>query len=79
LAHVGNRTNQYQTLAGYDLFEDIPKSVWAAIACGFYFNRMEDGSPSVREEIIREWSALKEAGIVPQAVPAKYLAELPTT
>lgn len=73
---VNKTPNEYQHLAGRDLFEDIPKAVWAAMACGFFFNRMEEGSPSVREEIIRDWRALHECGIVPQPVPTKYLAEI---
>ena len=62
---VNKLGNEYALAVGGELYEQIPKAVWAAIAvsaltCGG--DQLEDAAPRVA----REWDALHAAGIVPQ-------------
>jgi hypothetical protein len=64
MAHLHNKTNNYADALG-ELFDKTPKSVFAAIAFSFATcggDRWQEGA----EEILREWWALHESGIVPQ-------------
>lgn len=60
------------------LFDAIPKAVWAALALsgpiehGGIWNDDEGRDIPLPVWAVREWSCLHAAGIVPQAVPARY-------
>lgn len=65
---LNKKGNEYMLLAGRDLYERIPKAVWAAIAisaltCG------GDAWEEARERVLAEWQALAANGIVPQQPP----------
>jgi len=70
---INKKTNEYARAVPRDLYEAIPKSVWAAIAissmtCG------GDWIDSAERRVIDEWLVLHDNGIVPQPVPAKFRA-----
>lgn len=58
-------TNDYAMAAGRDIYESIPKAVWAAIAvsaltCG------GDHLDEAADRVLAEWTILHSNGIVPQ-------------
>lgn len=63
---LGDLTNEYQNLAGPEVFEKTPKSVWAAMAVSFAIRLAEDDPTKVRAILGQEWEALHANGIVPQ-------------
>lgn len=67
-------SNEYALAVGGELYEEIPKAVWAAIAVSaltYGGDQLEDAAPRVA----REWKALHDAGIVPQR-PSKLARSL---
>ena len=65
--------NEYVKTIPADVYADIPKAVWAAIAislatCGG--DTLDDAARAV----VHEWAILHTNGIVPQQVPASLRA-----
>jgi hypothetical protein len=66
--NLKNKRNEYALAGGADLFDQCPKTVWAAIAVslvtagGQYLDE-------ARALILDEWQILHAAGIVPQKPP----------
>lgn len=59
-------SNEYALAVGGDLYESIPKAVWAAIAV----SALTSGGDQIEKAaqfVAEEWRALHDAGIVPQA------------
>ncbi len=71
--HLKNLSNPYQRELG-DLFEDMPKSVLAAIAVSA-LTMGGDYLEEAQQRAAREWQVLFEAGIVPQR-PSKLAREI---
>lgn len=68
---VSKRSNEYADAIDPDVFERLPKTVIAAIAVSFCTtggDRIEEATG----RILAEWQILHNAGIVPQAPPAKW-------
>jgi hypothetical protein len=71
--HLKNHRNQYQI----DLdrvFDDIPKAVFAAIACSAY-EQIEVKSEDLAARIADEWRCLHLNGIVPNK-PTKRIVQV---
>ena len=74
---VNKLSNSYADVVPNEVFEGVPKAVWAAIAVSFATSG-GDGLNSVTNEvkvrvarmIVGEWAILHQNGIVPQALPA---------
>lgn len=66
---AGKITNEYALAVGRDLYADIPKAVWAAIAVSALTSG-GDWIEDAAQLVVAEWQALHIAGIVPQA-PSK--------
>lgn len=62
-------SNEYAEAVGQELYDGIPKAVWAAIAVSALTNG-GDQLDRAAERVGAEWQALHTAGIVPQA-PSK--------
>jgi hypothetical protein len=58
-------SNDYAHAVGRENYEDIPKSVWAAIAVSLATNG-GDSLESATKRIAEEWECLYQCGIVPQ-------------
>lgn len=70
--------NEYSKIMPLRVLEDTPKTVFAAIAISFALRLNEDNFEQALSEIITEWQALNNTGIVPQPVPtymSKYIIE----
>lgn len=68
---INKKLNEYVEAIPRELFEDTPKAVWAAIAISFAVNIVAEGDfDEAAWAVVREWSILKQNGIVPQSVPA---------
>ena len=70
MAHLGNLRNDYQNAIEHELFDEIPKSVWAAIA----ISALTCGGDKLAEApqlVAKEWEVLHLNGIVPQK-PGKH-------
>lgn len=72
--HLKNLSNEYVTAMGKELFEQMPKTLLAAIAvsaltCGG--DRLNEAA----QEIAHEWFALHNNGIVPQK-PSRLAEQL---
>ena len=64
---LNKKGNEYNLQAGRDLYEAIPKAVWAAIA----ISALTQGDlEDARRLVVAEWLLLHQNGIVPQAPPA---------
>jgi len=64
-----NKTlNDYATAGGFDLLQDTPKAVWAAIAVSLA-TQGGDRLTEARALILAEWEVLHANGIVPQKPP----------
>lgn len=74
--HLKNKGNDYAAAAGRDVFEQAPKTVWAAIAVSS-LTMGGDRLSDARELVLREWQTLHQQGIIPQAPPKKLMATLP--
>ena len=73
MANLKNKSNEYADAVGLDLFDSIPKSVWAAIAV----SSLSDGGDRIAEAaelVLEEWRILNQNGIVPQAPPKRFEA-----
>lgn len=68
-------TNEYANLFDAKVYEDTPKSVFAAIAMSFALRLNEDNFERAMSEIITEWQILNMTGLVPQSVPP-YMSKL---
>lgn len=69
---------EYAMLFDAKVYEDTPKSVFAAITLSFAMRLNEDDFERAMSEIIGEWQILNATGLVPQPVPAymsKYIVE----
>lgn len=53
-------------------YDDIPKSVLAALAFSLAMRLEEDDPERAVSLLISEWLTLHRGGIVPQAVPGKF-------
>lgn len=80
------QSNEYAKWIDAQVFADIPKTVFAAIAVSFAMRlshsassgQDEDDIDRAMSEIIAEWQVLHHGGIVPQPVPpymSKYITE----
>lgn len=68
------KSNDYAVAGGLDLYADIPKAVWAAIAV----SRLTSGGEDLeyaRGRVLQEWEALADNGIVDE-VPRFYWREI---
>lgn len=66
---ITKATNGYQRAFGA-LYDEIPKSVFAAVALSFaYISIEEKGFDEAARRVIEEWRTLFENGIVPQKPP----------
>lgn len=74
MAHLKNHGNEYAAQLD-ELFERIPKSVFAAIAVS-YATTGGDWLERAKMNVCREWRILHEQGIVPQK-PTKEAMECP--
>jgi hypothetical protein len=57
--------NDYAYAVGYDLYHNIPKAVWAAIAVSA-LTQGGDHLAEAAERVMAEWGILHSNGIVPQ-------------
>lgn len=65
------KSNEYIEAIPLEIFENTPKAVWAAIAISLAVNLGAEGDfTRAAQQIVGEWAALKQNGIVPQNVPA---------
>lgn len=59
-------------LAGFDLLNAIPKTVWAAMVVSFIVNHETTEEPqAIKERIMHEWELLSNQGLVLQKPTAK--------
>ena len=65
MANLKNKTNGYQWALGLSLFDEIPKSVLAAIAVSAVTNGGID-IEAAAFRVAKEWDVLHANGIVPQ-------------
>lgn len=73
------KSNEYAKWIDAQVFADIPKTVFAAIAVSFAMRLNEEDFDRAMSEIISEWQTLHMVAIVPQPVPAymsKYIVEV---
>lgn len=76
MTHLGNKLNGYVTALDLRFYEEMPKSVLAALAVSFATaHHGDDQLGLAAQRLAREWLALHEAGIVPQA-PGKRARDL---
>lgn len=64
-----NKFNGYQKALSHQLFEQCPKSVFAAIAVSYATLNNGDNLDKAEDSILREWWILYRNGIVPQKPP----------
>ena len=64
--NLKNKGNDYQALLTPEFYDAIPKSVLAAIAISLMLNYLDGNETKVQHELIKEWQALYDNGIVPQ-------------
>jgi hypothetical protein len=68
---INKTLTEYVEVIPREVFENTPKAVWAAIAISFAVNLGGEGDFSeAAQAVVREWSALHQNGIVPQAIPS---------
>lgn len=63
--HLKNHSNEYIEALDRGVFDDIPKSVFAAIAVSYLVNHGVEFS-DVTQEILNEWQTLYDNKVVPQ-------------
>lgn len=65
--HLKNKQNSYQKLISPELYRDIPKTVFAAIATSLLILQNGEKSMNNMDYLLKEeWRILHENGIVPQ-------------
>lgn len=68
--NLKNRSTEYVDSlgahAGFDLFERVPKTIWATIALSYMTNHLGLDWGQVAHEVAKEWATLADNGICPQ-------------
>ena len=64
--NLRNHSNEYANMIDREIFDKIPKSVFAAIAVSFLLNYQTVDEDNITQEIINEWKALHDNKIVYQ-------------
>jgi hypothetical protein len=59
-------------------YDDIPKSVLAALAFSPAMRLEEDDPERAKQLLITEWAILHQGGLVPQSVPSKLYGMVDT-
>ena len=75
MSPLNKQMNEYAGAIAPDLYAAIPKAVFAAIAVSAVFNQgvqLERGE-TVNTYLVREWDTLHRNGLVPQALPHRFL------
>lgn len=63
-------TNEYSESIRPEFFQDVPKSIWAAIAISYLLHDRGARWDEVEDLVLHEWDVLHRNGIIPQKARA---------
>lgn len=63
---VTKKKNGYMEMIDRELYEKMPKAVFAAIAASYLLNHQNVNPENISIDLRTEWRLLHEQGIVPQ-------------